>query len=108
MRRRDRWGRRVLRGLAIGLGAVFAWGLMWVGCELWGLEGGRLPLGVSAFQLGPMAAVVPWSAGLFIWMFLVSDDLCPRGARRVGGPVKAVTVAVLLIALVSEAAWHVW
>jgi hypothetical protein len=101
MTRAERWGWRVLRGVSLLLGGAWAVGLMWVGCVWWEWEGGRA-------WLGPLGVWVPWSAGLYVWMFLVSDELCPAGARRVGGAGKAAAAMVFWAAVVGVVAGWVW
>ncbi|MEO0966571.1 MAG: hypothetical protein AAFY08_15830 [Planctomycetota bacterium] len=106
--RSRRWGWRVLRGLAVGLGGAWALGLMWVACELWARSGEGWRVGTVEVSVGPWWPWVVGSAGVYVWLFLVCDDVCPRGSRRAGGPMKAGAVLVCGVAAAGEVARWVW
>ncbi|MEO0587435.1 MAG: hypothetical protein AAF078_07335 [Planctomycetota bacterium] len=68
---------------------------MWGGC--WLLGSAEVADEVRGVVVALSA--VAWSAGLFIWMFVVSDTLCPRGWSRVGMYIELAMVGVFVVAL---------
>ncbi|MEM6333902.1 MAG: hypothetical protein AAF823_11240 [Planctomycetota bacterium] len=92
-RRHAAW--RGVRAATVLMGAAWAGSLMWAGCWLLGAD----QLAEDVRGVAVALAAVAWSAGLFVWMFVVSDTLCPRGWRGVGMYAELAMVAMFLAAL---------
>ncbi len=101
-----------MRALRIVLGYLWSVVLLLIGVWLWrhhaeiiaGLGGVLGDDPVVLMRLARCASVFAVSGGLFVYMFLVADDLCPNAPMTLSGFLRFFTGTLAMGTL----GWSVW